>query len=62
MDKTVYICTGGCGAVITQEQFDGGLQACGTKGCLHHRHPFEKRKQCGVCGAIYKEEEQHSHS
>ena len=61
MDKTVYICTGGCGAVISQEQFDGGLTACGTEGCLHKGHTFEKRKQCAVCGAIYKEDEQHRH-
>jgi len=61
MDKTVYICTGGCGAVISQEQYDDGLQACGTEGCHHKGHTFEKRMQCGVCGAIYKEEEKHSH-
>ena len=45
MDKTVYICTGGCGAVISQEQYDGGLTACGTEGCAHKGHAFKKKKQ-----------------
>ncbi len=60
MDKTVYICTGGCGAVISQEQFDGGLTACGTEGCPHKGHTFEKRMKCEKCGALYMEGEQHT--
>lgn len=61
MDESVYVCTGGCGAVITQEQYDGGLKACGAEGCSHHGMPFEKRLQCSICGALYKEEETHAH-
>ncbi len=59
MDQAVYICTGGCGAVISQEQYDNGLQSCGTEGCPHKGHAFEKRMKCARCGASYKEDEHH---
>ena len=61
MDEVVYICSGGCGAVISQEQYNQGLIVCGTEGCPHHGQPFEKRMKCSICGAIYKEGEPHSH-
>lgn len=35
-----YICTGSCGAHITQEEYEGGLTACGTEGCTMHGQPF----------------------
>jgi hypothetical protein len=60
MDEAVYICTGGCGAVISQKQFDEGLQACGAEGCPHKGHAFEKRMKCSKCGALYIEGEQHT--
>jgi hypothetical protein len=44
MDQTTtqktYICTGSCGAHISQDEFDGGLTTCGTEGCTMHGHPF----------------------
>lgn len=60
MDQTVHTCTGGCGAVITQEQYDQGLTACGAQGCNHHGQPFEKRIKCGSCGVLHKEGETHT--
>lgn len=59
MDTPVYVCTGGCGAVIDQQQFDGGLQACGTDGCDHKGIPFEKRIKCTRCGELHHEGEKH---
>lgn len=61
MSEEVYICTGGCGAVITQEQFDNGLTKCGTEGCDHKGVDFEKRLKCSDCGSIYEETTPHSH-
>ncbi len=61
MDQTVYICTGGCGAVISDENYRGGLTVCGTEGCTHHGMPFEERVKCGQCGEIYKKDETHKH-
>ncbi len=61
MDEVIYICTGGCGAVISQEQHEGGLTACGAQGCQHHGIRFEKRMKCGECGELYKEGEAHEH-
>ena len=60
MDTPVYICTGQCGAVINQKQFDDGLQACGADGCDHKGIPFEKRMKCTQCGKLYKETGQHA--
>ena len=60
MDMHVYVCTGGCGAVISQEQYDGGLQACGADGCDHKGILFEKRMKCEKCGNLYKVAEEYA--
>lgn len=59
MDDTIYICTGGCGAVISEEQYEEGLTKCGADGCTHHGVPFEKRLKCDKCGELYKEDVDH---
>ena len=59
MDTHVYVCTGGCGAVISQEQYDAGLQSCGADGCDHKDQAFEKRMKCAHCQGLYKEGEEH---
>ena len=61
MDKVVYVCTGTCKAEISEEQYNKGLIKCGTKDCSLFGHNFEKRLKCHVCGATYKEGEQHFH-
>ena len=53
MDRTVYICTGGCGAVISEKQFDEGLVVCGADGCDHKGDSFEKRMKCAKCEQLY---------
>jgi len=62
MDKAVYVCIGSCKAEISEEEYNNGLSKCGTQGCSHFGHTFEKRKKCHICGAYYKEEESHTHS
>lgn len=62
MDKIVYICTGTCKAEISEEEYKKGLTKCGTKGCSHFGHKFEKRRKCHVCGEYYKKGEIHKHS
>ena len=61
MTEKIYICTGGCGAVITKEQFDNGLTKCGTEGCKNKGIEFEKRLKCSDCGVIYQEQASHQH-
>ncbi|OGK24219.1 hypothetical protein A3A46_01720 [Candidatus Roizmanbacteria bacterium RIFCSPLOWO2_01_FULL_37_13] len=61
MDKSVYICTGTCKAEISEEEYNKGLTKCGTQGCTHFGHTFEKRMKCSICGAYYKEGEKHEH-
>ena len=43
MNRKVYICTGGCGAEISEEQYKAGLTKCGAEGCSHKGKPFEER-------------------
>lgn len=40
INKKTYLCNGSCGAHITQEQYDGGLTACGTEGCTMKDQAF----------------------
>ena len=61
MNKVVYVCTGGCGAIIPQEQYDGGLTKCGADGCRHHGQPFEKRMKCTICDKLFTEDQAHNH-
>ncbi len=62
MDKVVYICTGTCKAEISEKEYNEGLVKCGTQGCTHFGHSFEKRMKCHICGEYYKEGENHTHS
>lgn len=62
MDKVVYICTGTCKAEISEEEYNKGLVKCGTQGCTHFGHAFEKRMKCRVCGTYYKEGDVHTHT
>ena len=61
MDKTVYICTGGCGARISQEEYDKGLTKCGTSDCPHYGQSFVKMFVCPTCGELYAPGEEHRH-
>lgn len=61
MDRVVYICTGTCGAKISEEQFKNGLTKCGTKSCNMYGHSFKQMIECGVCGKVYAPGEEHTH-
>ena len=37
-----YVCMGTCQAVINEEQFNGGLTACGAESCTLKGQPFVK--------------------
>ena len=58
--STQYICTGGCGGAVSEEEFDGGTQSCGAESCQNHGQPFEKRIMCDACGGQSEEGEEHS--
>lgn len=61
MDQVKYICTGTCGGVVTEGEFQGGKNVCATDACPRKGMPLEKRYHCHVCGAYYKPEEEHKH-
>lgn len=59
--ETRYFCTGTCGAVVTQEQYDQGLTKCGDESCNMHDKPFERGLFCVSCEKRIGEEEKDQH-
>ncbi|HUQ85873.1 MAG TPA: hypothetical protein VM077_06145 [Candidatus Limnocylindrales bacterium] len=41
--KKSYACSGSCHAEISQEQYDGGLTACGADVCTMKGQPFVEK-------------------
>ena len=44
--ESCYMCTGTCGAKMTEEEYDKSQKACSTTGCSHEGMPFEKKMCC----------------
>lgn len=61
MDQAGHICQGTCKAFVTEEEYKGGLIACGAEECTAKGKPFVKGFKCHMCGAIYTENVQHKH-
>ncbi|HLD26653.1 MAG TPA: hypothetical protein VJB63_01730 [Patescibacteria group bacterium] len=59
MNQKLYVCTGGCGAVISEVQYNDGLKSCGADVCSHKGQSFEERIKCDLCSVLYKEGEEH---
>jgi len=55
-----FVCNGGCGGSVSEEEFGGGKTACGTEGCASHGQSFEKRLVCDHCGGQSSDGEEHS--
>lgn len=60
MEKTVWVCTGGCGAKVSQEEHDTGKTACGSPSCANFGKPFEKMRECLSCRALMRQDEEHA--
>ncbi len=61
MHPVVYVCTGGCGGRVTEDEYNQGKTTCGTVGCPRYGQSFERRYVCDECGHEYKEDEKHGH-
>lgn len=59
-DKTIWVCAGGCGAKKSEEEHAAGKTKCGNPACANFGKPFEKRIECGTCGARMRGDEQHT--
>lgn len=59
--ETHYICTGGCGGKVTEEEYMKGANVCQADGCPHKGQPLERRVWCAECQAHFREEENHKH-
>ncbi len=60
--KHAYICSGTCGAVLTEEEYGRSKRICGTPGCDHEGKPFVRAEVCPVDGAIVRPGEPHEHA
>ncbi len=38
-----YVCTGGCGGSVTQEEYNDGKTTCGDEDCEKYGQPFERK-------------------
>lgn len=61
MATHVHVCTGSCGAVISEERYHKGLVRCGAAGCTKEGQPFTEKRKCENCGVVYAVSESHSH-
>ena len=52
----------GCGAEITEEQFQNGQTTCQSESCENWGEPFEKMQFCAGCDAYYTSEDTDEHS
>lgn len=58
--KIVYICQGTCGAKVSKEERDKGIEKCDTKTCTYYGTPFVKM-EIDSKGNMYPAIEKHKH-
>ncbi len=56
-----YICTGGCGGSVNEEEYNAGKTVCGDPNCPKYGQPFEKRIHCVECEQDAPEGQDHQH-
>lgn len=61
MNKKTYVCLGICQAVISQDEYEKGLTACGNDQCQFKAHPFVEGAKCSYCGKNYALSAPHQH-
>lgn len=60
--ETRYFCNGTDQAIVTEEEYNGGLTKCGNNTCSMYQHPFEKGLYCTTCEKRISEEEKNQHN
>ena len=60
MTTAIYVCTGGCGGRVTEEEYRAGKTTCGAATCAKHGQPFTRMLVCAVCGVEYAEGAAHA--
>lgn len=56
-----YVCLGNCQALISAEEYNKGLIACGNSACENKGKSFLKGGRCHTCGRNFTEMEKHQH-
>jgi hypothetical protein len=60
MAATIYVCTGGCGGRVTEEEYRAGKTTCGAATCAKHEQPFTRMHVCDTCDAEYADDVPHA--
>lgn len=61
MSNQTHVCLGNCQAQISEEEYKGGLTACGNDSCENKGKPFAKGSKCTVCRKNFAEDQKHQH-
>ena len=56
-----WICTGTCGATLTEEQYQASKRICSEPVCTHNGKPFVRAEVCAGCGEVLMPGERHEH-
>lgn len=56
-----YVCLGSDQAVISEEEYNKGLTACGNDHCNFKGNPFVEGDKCEICGKNYSKDKPHKH-
>lgn len=54
-----YVCPGGCGEVVTSEEYSYGHTMCKKEDCPNFNQPLVKKIICEKCGMYFDENEEH---
>ena len=60
MIEVRYVCEGGCGGMVTEEEFKAGKNKCGAPDCPNHEKPFVRKGYCTQCKATFPEGTEHT--
>jgi hypothetical protein len=60
MAQTQYVCTGSCGAEVTEEEFLNGKTTCTDETCDQYGEPLEKMMYCAACDEYFTQESEHA--
>ena len=59
MVSKVFVCTGSCGGVVSENDFKKGKSTCGADHCERFGKPLVPRILCPECGDTYQEGTKH---
>ena len=60
MAEVRYVCSGSCGGIVAQDEYNSGKTTCADPTCEKHGKALEKRMFCPHCKLVFEEKEEHT--